>query len=266
MSPHEVSPAVEMIRAFHPVDVLETLEPGVLRVACTGEPPTDYVEDGQIMGIHGEVRRRVADILALDAQPVQMNFPDMIPALEAGEIDLPGIGTAWTEHRARSFQMTQPFQYFFFGVAVRDGPATVPLPSVAGRRISTLTGSFNNDEVAAAVAEHGGSVTLHDELGGVLSDLESGAGEVAIYDHPNIAMAIAERETLSGFTVKRLTFDRRYPLTTGRVACRLVMRGEARRLAEGARLAIDLLRSTGELVRIYERHGAGEELLGLDPT
>ena len=62
MSSPELSPAVAMIRAFHPIELLETIQPGTLTVACTGERPTDYVVDGEIMGIHGEVRRRVAGL------------------------------------------------------------------------------------------------------------------------------------------------------------------------------------------------------------
>jgi ABC-type amino acid transport substrate-binding protein len=265
MSPHNAS-VVEMIRAFHPVEMLETLSPGVLTVACTGERPTDYVEGGKIMGIHGEVRRRVAEILGLETRAVKMDFARMIPALDAGEIDLPGIGTAWTPDRAEVFKLTQPFQYFYFGVASHATEEPVSLPLVASQHITTLTGSFNNDEVAGAVAENGGSLVLRDDIAGVIDDLQSGAAEVAIYDHPNIAIAVAEADGLPDFRVQRLSFDRRYPLTTGRVPCHLVMRGSAHRLSAGAMLAIDFLRATGELSAIYGSYAMPDELLDMAPV
>jgi polar amino acid transport system substrate-binding protein len=256
--------AADLIRLLHPPNALETLERGVLTVAYSGDLPTDYLEDGRLAGIHGEVRRRVADLLGLEVRAVAMTFPRMLPALEAHEIDLPGIGTAWTEDRAETFLYTQPYQYFFFGVAHSHRPELRDLRALRGRTVTAIDASFNNGELVAFLGDE--QVLLRPTLGEVIADLVEGRSDVAIYDLPNIKLALARHPAGSRFRVDSLRFDPDYPLTTGRFPNHFVFRRSAVHLCAAADLALDLLRASGELEAIYAKHDlADQRMLSLVP-
>jgi ABC-type amino acid transport substrate-binding protein len=241
----------------------------MLRIAYTGDRPTDYLDDGRLVGIHGEVRTRVAAILGLEVATVEMPFVEMIPALERREIDTLAIGTAWTPSRARAFQYTQPYQYFFFGVAHRGGaPAgrALELERVLGASVSALDGSFNNEELAPLMAAAGGTLRLGATLDAVVADLLGGISQFGVYDFPNIAQALARADPDGGWRVDPLRFDGRFPLNTARMPLRLMFDGDAVHLRGASDLAIDALELSGELAAIYARHGFDpRDLLSLTP-
>jgi polar amino acid transport system substrate-binding protein len=260
-----LSPVVQaFLRAVHPRDSLETLTPGRLRVAVSGDVPTDYLEGGRHVGIHGEVRTRVAEILELDVEPVHMAWPEMLPALADRKIDLPGLGTAWTPERAISFRYTQPFQYFFYGVARRNSGSLVDLEELRGRTVSAEAGCFNNDELAAFLGR--GVATLRATPAEIVADLLEGRCEVAVYDFPVLVRMLRDDPRAAGVEVAPFRLDPRHPLTTGRFSCHLAFRRDAPSLHMAADLALDALKRAGELDAIYRRYGFAEaELLSVVP-
>lgn len=260
--PHRNSTAIQIIRTLHPVSVLETAQPGILTIAYCGDQPTDYMEDGILKGIHGEVRRRAADILDLAVHTVLMPFPKMLSALERREIDLPGIGTAWTARRAAAFRFTQPFQYFFFGIAESrhrqsEDSNHRALVELRGYCVAAIDGSFNNPEVADCLGPE--NVRLYPTLNEIVDQLSLDELDAAIYDFPNIVFELKRRGLDDKFRVRRIAFDRDYPLTTGRWANYFVFRGDAVRLQCAADLAIDFMKTSGELEDIYRSYGFEDE-------
>lgn len=250
------------IAALHPLYRLETLTSGRLVVAYTGERPTEWVEDGRLVGVHGEVRRQVAELLGLEVVPVQMAWPDQIPALARGEIDLPGLGTEWTAERARRFAFTQPYQYYALGFVDRladspnrSGPATVR--ELAGR-VGQLAGCANEAELASIVGP---------ERLVLLRDFDELAAMVAertltgfFYDFPNAREALAHHPLGAALRLRALERDERYPLTTGRFPNYLMFRAETFNLRAAADLALDALKTHGVLREIGARYGFDREL------
>ena len=250
---------IDLLRARYPVDVLETVESGVLTIGSHGDIPTDYVQDGEYLGIHGEIRRRIAEILGLAVKPVAIVWPSILPSLEAGKIDVPGVGTGWTPERARIFRFTQPFQYFFYGVAQEGEILKCDLASLNGRKVAAEDKSFNNQELAAFLGE--ANLTLRATLDEIMHDLFEGRIDVAVYDFPVIKDALARRPEGSRFTMGHFRFGPKYPLTTGRFPCYVVFRSDAINLQAAAELALDALKISGELEAIYARYGFAEERL-----
>ncbi len=247
--------AERFLRALHPRDALETIGPGTIRVGVSGDVPTDYVDGGRHVGIHGEVRSRVAEILDLVVEPVEMAWPEMLPALAAREIDLPGLGTAWTPERGKQFRYSQPFQYFFYGVAGRNAPPFFEIGELQGTTVSAEAGCFNNDELAAFLGS--GPVTLRATPGEIVADLLEGRCEIAIYDFPVLVRMLESEPAGAGFDVVPFRLDPRFPLTTGRFSCHLAFHLDAVGLHMAAGLALDALAHAGELDAIYGRYGFG---------
>ncbi|MBB5695446.1 transporter substrate-binding domain-containing protein [Muricoccus pecuniae] len=86
-----------------PVQPGQLVTPGKLQLAINPTlPPQQFVDSrGELQGINIELGKEIAKRLCLELQFVRMDFPPMIPALQAGRFD--GIHTAmfWTEERSK---------------------------------------------------------------------------------------------------------------------------------------------------------------------
>jgi ABC-type amino acid transport substrate-binding protein len=255
---------VKFLRARFPVESLETISVGELRVGVSGDIPTDYMEHGAYAGIHGEVKLRMAEILGLTVVTVSLAWPAMLDALAARQIDLPGLGTSWTPGRARRFRFTQPFQFFFYGVASLRKEVLVDVVSLRDAKVSAEAGCFNNDELLGLLGARG--LILRETPAEIVADLCEGRAEVAVYDYPVLERLLDEQAGGERFSLGQFRFDERYPQTTGRFPCHLVFRGDAVNLQTAADLAIDALKQSGELAALYARYGfAGDDLLSIVP-
>ncbi|MCR0982576.1 ABC transporter substrate-binding protein [Roseomonas populi] len=81
----------------------QLVTPGKLQLAINPTlPPQQFVDSkGELQGINIELGQEIAKRLCLELQFIRMDFPPMIPALQAGRFD--GIHTAmfWTEERSK---------------------------------------------------------------------------------------------------------------------------------------------------------------------
>jgi polar amino acid transport system substrate-binding protein len=81
----------------------QLVTPGKLHLAINPTlPPQQFVDSrGELQGINIELGQEIAKRLCLELQFMRMDFPSMIPALQAGRFD--GIHTAmfWTEERSK---------------------------------------------------------------------------------------------------------------------------------------------------------------------
>jgi ABC-type amino acid transport substrate-binding protein len=261
------SPATEIIRTLFPVEQLETRTPGKLVVGYTGDPPTDWIEDGRLIGLHGEVRQKVADVLGLQIEAIQMPWPAMIGALTDNIIDLPGLGTAWTPEREKTFAITQPYQYYFLGVFERSSRLNSPGESSTGvdfsalrhERVGTIAAGWNLPELEGT--DGWANVIFYNSLDEIVAGVITERIDVGVYDLPNVKVALANRSAQGEYCLRPFNFDAEHPLTTGRFPIHFLFRREAIHLRAAADLALDLLKTSGELLHICQRYGFGDELL-----
>jgi len=82
----------------------------VLRIGVSpGNPPLIYREEGRIVGLEADNIRAVGTILNRDMRIVEMPFGKLIPALQAGDIDVIMSGMRITQERAAQVLFTRPY-------------------------------------------------------------------------------------------------------------------------------------------------------------
>ena len=81
-----------------------------LKVGVSGDyPPLIYKQDGRLVGIEADCAKAVGDILGQPMTMVEMPFEKLIPALEAGEIDVIMSGMSITPERSKQVLFTEPY-------------------------------------------------------------------------------------------------------------------------------------------------------------
>ena len=64
-------------------------------------PPLAYLQEGQVVGIEADNARAVSEIITQQMKMVPMPFKELIPALQAGKIDVIMSGMSVTDERAK---------------------------------------------------------------------------------------------------------------------------------------------------------------------
>jgi len=147
----EASPAPSRLAAI--------LERGELRVATSADLPPLNMRDraGRVTGFEIDLVRALADAMHLEVRIVETPFPDLLPTLERGEVDLVISGLTMTPERNARVAFAGP--YFISGTSLvtRDlEPEQVrDLPSLdaSGLTFAALAGSTSADFVREELPE-----------------------------------------------------------------------------------------------------------------
>jgi len=85
----------------------DLIAPGKLQLSINPtNPPQQFVDkDGQLQGLNVELAHELGKRLCMPVELVRMDFPAMMPAMNAGRIDGIDTGMFWTEERSRLMYM-----------------------------------------------------------------------------------------------------------------------------------------------------------------
>ncbi|WP_211235926.1 ABC transporter substrate-binding protein [Roseomonas gilardii] len=97
----------------------QLVEAGKLQLAINPTlPPQQFVDSkGELQGLNVELGNEIAKKLCLQMAFVRMDFPPMIPALQASRFDGIHTGMFWTEERSKLFYMV-PYSLQSISIAV----------------------------------------------------------------------------------------------------------------------------------------------------
>ena len=84
-------------------------------------PPQQFVDEkGELQGLNVELMREIAKRLCVPLDFIRMDFPPMIPALNAGRFDGIDTGMFWTEERSK-IAYTVPYAQQTISITVAKG-------------------------------------------------------------------------------------------------------------------------------------------------
>lgn len=150
-SPSEPAPSAR------PGALTRITERGVLRVGMSGEqPPLNMVaRSGELFGLEVAVVRVLAQAMGVETELVRLPFAELLPALEAGDVDLVASGMTINPARIQRVAMIGP--YYTSGkslltrsaeLAAVDNVVDLDKP---GLRVAALRGSTSEDFVARSL-------------------------------------------------------------------------------------------------------------------
>ncbi|NNK47939.1 MAG: transporter substrate-binding domain-containing protein [Gemmatimonadetes bacterium] len=108
------------------------VETSTLRVGMSGNQPPFNMKgrDGELMGLEVDLANALAAAMKVKLQLVQKPFADLLPALEAGEVDMVLSGMTITAARSRSVSFVGP--YVVSGKSILTKSSTLAAAEEAG--------------------------------------------------------------------------------------------------------------------------------------
>jgi polar amino acid transport system substrate-binding protein len=210
-------------------------------------PPLAYLAEGQVVGIEADNARAVSEILGRPMKMVQMPFKDLMPALEAGKIDVIMSGMSVTDARAQRVMFTDPYMRMGqMAIMHRDKVARFAQPwSVyrQGVRIGVEPGTTGAEFAANELKE--ARVSFYTDAAAAFEGLRKDEIDLYIHDAPTswqLATTSENDDLISLYS----------PLTDETLAW--AVRKDDGALAAELNRALRLMKGNGTMRYILNRH------------
>ncbi len=212
----------------------------------TTYPPFEYEVDGEYTGIDIDLINAIAEDQGFDIEFNPMDFGGIIPALQAGQLDIAIAGMSITDERKEVVDFSDP--YFDAGLTLvvqSDNSEITSMEDLEGKTVAVKSGTTGAQFARDNEEEYGYEIAQFEDSPSMFQEVSNGNADVLLEDYPVIAYAIAE----SGLDLKtvgdRLTGDQ-YGIA--------VLKGENAEVLEQINAGLQALRDSGEYDEILNKY------------
>lgn len=212
----------------------------------TTYPPFEFEVDGEYTGIDIDLITAIAENQGFDIEFNAMDFGGIIPAMQAGQLDVAIAGMSITEERKEIVDFSDP--YFEAGISLvvaEDNTDISSLEDLDGKTVVVKSGTTGAEFAREHQDEHGYEITQLDDSPAMFQEVANGNADVLFEDYPVIAYAIAESNLDLKIVGDRLTGDE-YGIA--------VLKGENADLLEKINAGLQELRDSGEYDEILNKY------------
>ncbi len=143
-------------------------------------------ETGEMIGFDMEIVAEVAERAGFDYDLNTMDFNGIIPALQAGSVDIAIAGITITDEREKIVDFSDPYYDSGLRILVRsDNEDVKAVDDLEGKKIGTKIGSTSYDFLTKELEQDDG-VTPYPGSADMYMALMSGAADAVFYDAPNV--------------------------------------------------------------------------------
>lgn len=160
---------------------------------ATNFAPLAFRRDGKLVGIEADNAREVGALLGRRVRMVELQFADLLPALQVGKVDVVMSGISVTEDRRRQVAFARPFMTVGQMAIIRSAdiarfgpPRAIHAPGV---RVGVVQGTTGQNYANEAMTD--ARVRAVRDSKEAFAELRAGRIDVFIHDAPT-SWAIAE--------------------------------------------------------------------------
>src|SRR5699024_7138186 len=155
--------------------------------------PLAYVSEGEFKDIAPDAVRAIEENQGFDVEFKSMSFPSLIPALEAGKIDILATGLTVSKKRAEVIDFTIPWWHInLVSLVKKDSGLNAITALCCGSDVGAQSGSTNNDWLTDNLVDNGIDINIRtypDDTTGV-QDLQIGRIDAYFIDSDTASLFI----------------------------------------------------------------------------
>lgn len=212
----------------------------------TTYPPFEFEVDGEYTGIDIDLINAIAEEQGFEIEFNPMDFGGIIPALQAGQLDIAIAGMSITDERKEVVDFSDP--YFDAGLSLvvkSDNEDITSLEDLEGKTIAVKSGTTGAQFARDNEEEFGYEIAQFEDSPAMFQEVSNGNADALMEDYPVIAYAIAESELELKTVGDRLTGDQ-YGIA--------VLKGENAEVLEQINAGLQALRDSGEYDEILSKY------------
>jgi glutamine transport system substrate-binding protein len=212
----------------------------------TTYPPFEFKEGNEYKGIDIDLINAIADSQDFKIKLVPMDFGGIIPALQAGELDVAIAGMSITKERKKVVDFSEP--YFDAGLTLvvkKDNKDIRTVDDLKGKTVAVKKGTTGATFAQKIANEKGFKVVQFNDSPSMFQEVANGNADVLIEDYPVIAYAIAQKDLGLKIVGERLNGDQ-YGIA--------VLKGKNQDLLEKINKGLQELKENGKYDEILNKY------------
>jgi glutamine transport system substrate-binding protein len=158
-------------------------------------PPFEFKEGGEYKGIDIDILKAIADSQGFKVKLNSMDFGGIIPAMQAGELDVAIAGMSITDDRKKVVDFSDP--YFDAGLSLvvkKDNSDIKTLGDLKGKTVAVKKGTTGAKFAQENADKKGFKVVQFNDSPAMFQEVSNGNAEALIEDYPVIKYAIAQKD------------------------------------------------------------------------
>jgi ABC-type amino acid transport substrate-binding protein len=232
-----------------------TVAPGVLTIANSGEMPMIAMEDGKLIGSDAEIIATIAQKLGLGVASAQMEWSATVQSVKSGRADIMLGNMGWTPARAQVLAITDAIYYAGAFVCMKKDQqftSAITVNDVKGRSIGTVTGFTIVPEMKKLPGV--GEVKLYDNSDGCVRDVVAGRLDFAVLDGPLVDYMILKNPNWNLKQVA-LTADPAFPQLTSKQHTVMGMNQDNHDLFDAVNAGVKWMWRTKKNAELMQKYG-----------
>ncbi|MBM7692165.1 polar amino acid transport system substrate-binding protein [Peribacillus deserti] len=212
----------------------------------TTYPPFEFKEGDEYKGIDIDLINTIAKDQGFKIELSPMDFGGIIPAMQAGELDLAIAGMSITDDRKKVVDFSKP--YFEAGLSLvvkKNNTEIKTIKDLKGKTVAVKKGTTGATFAQKNAKIEGFKVVQFNDSPSMFQEVSNGNADVLIEDYPVIAYAIAQKDLGLTIVGDRLNGDQ-YGIA--------VLKGENKELLDKINKGLQELKKNGKYEEIVNKY------------
>lgn len=208
-------------------------------------PPFEFEKGGKTVGIDVDLINAIAKDQDFKVKLEAMDFSGIIPAMQAGQLDVGMGGMSITDERKKKVDFSDPYFDAGLTVVVKTDSGIKSIDDLKGKKLAVKNGTTGAKFATDNADKYGYEVVQFNDSPSMFQEVSNGNADALIEDYPVITYAIAQQDLKLKTVGDRLNGDQ-YGIS--------VMKGKNQDLLKKINKGLENLKKNGEYDKIIEKY------------
>ncbi|SPR91811.1 transporter substrate-binding domain-containing protein [Bacillus altitudinis] len=208
-------------------------------------PPFEFEKGGKTVGIDVDLINAIAKDQDFKVKLEAMDFSGIIPAMQAGQLDVGMGGMSITDERKKKVDFSDPYFDAGLTVVVKKDSSIKSIDDLKGKKLAVKNGTTGAKFATDNADKYGYEVVQFNDSPSMFQEVSNGNADALIEDYPVITYAIAQQDLKLKTVGDRLNGDQ-YGIS--------VMKSKNQDLLKKINKGLENLKKNGEYDKIIEKY------------
>ncbi len=208
-------------------------------------PPFEFEKGGKTVGIDVDLINAIAKDQDFKVKLEAMDFSGIIPAMQAGQLDVGMGGMSITDERKKKVDFSDPYFDAGLTVVVKKDSSIKSIDDLKGKKLAVKNGTTGAKFATDNADKYGYEVVQFNDSPSMFQEVSNGNADALIEDYPVITYAIAQQDLKLKTVGDRLNGDQ-YGIS--------VMKGKNQDLLKKINKGLENLKKNGEYDKIIDKY------------
>jgi ABC-type amino acid transport substrate-binding protein len=234
---------------------VKTVKPGVLTVAIDNDMPFCKDDNGNLIGVDGEIMTEIGKSLGLKVEPVVMEWAAEIASVQSGRVDTNICGMAYTAEREKVVNLSHPAYFQVTEFTQLKSSSIKSLEDLKGKKVGTIQGYFYIPELKQVPWIGEQNLKLYNTIDAAIQDVIAKRVDAIVIGAASSAW-LQRQHPEWNLKYEPVAASQYMPDTTDKARTVFSTRKDNTELLNAMNTVIDKLKGDGSVKKILTKYGS----------